>query len=38
MDGALTGYGGGIRRKEWLLQHEGAGFKMSGVAKVKSAA
>jgi methylated-DNA-[protein]-cysteine S-methyltransferase len=26
-DGSLTGYGGGIRRKEWLLQHEGAAFK-----------
>jgi methylated-DNA-[protein]-cysteine S-methyltransferase len=23
-DGALTGYGGGIERKAWLLQHEGA--------------
>jgi methylated-DNA-[protein]-cysteine S-methyltransferase len=23
-DGALTGYGGGIERKRWLLQHEGA--------------
>lgn len=22
--GALTGYAGGIRRKTWLLQHEGA--------------
>jgi len=22
--GALTGYGGGIERKEWLLRHEGA--------------
>jgi methylated-DNA-[protein]-cysteine S-methyltransferase len=27
MDGSLTGYGGGIHRKEWLLQHEGAAFK-----------
>lgn len=24
MDGALTGYGGGIERKRWLLTHEGA--------------
>jgi methylated-DNA-[protein]-cysteine S-methyltransferase len=24
MDGALTGYGGGIERKRWLLAHEGA--------------
>jgi methylated-DNA-[protein]-cysteine S-methyltransferase len=22
-NGALTGYGGGLRRKEWLLRHEG---------------
>jgi methylated-DNA-[protein]-cysteine S-methyltransferase len=24
-NGALTGYGGGIERKRWLLAHEGAG-------------
>lgn len=23
-DGTLTGYGGGLRRKEWLLRHEGS--------------
>jgi methylated-DNA-[protein]-cysteine S-methyltransferase len=23
-DRSLTGYGGGIERKRWLLQHEGA--------------
>jgi methylated-DNA-[protein]-cysteine S-methyltransferase len=23
-DGTLTGYGGGLNRKEWLLRHEGA--------------
>jgi len=23
-DGALTGYGGGVERKRWLLRHEGA--------------
>jgi methylated-DNA-[protein]-cysteine S-methyltransferase len=23
-DGSLTGYGGGLERKEWLLKHEGA--------------
>ncbi|PXA89885.1 methylated-DNA--protein-cysteine methyltransferase, partial [Caulobacter sp. D4A] len=23
-DGSLTGYGGGIERKAWLLAHEGA--------------
>jgi methylated-DNA-[protein]-cysteine S-methyltransferase len=26
-DGSLTGYGGGIERKRWLLAHEGAAFK-----------
>ncbi len=26
-DGSLTGYGGGLHRKEWLLRHEGAAFK-----------
>lgn len=25
MDGSLTGYGGGIERKRWLLAHEGVG-------------
>lgn len=25
--GKLTGYGGGMRRKEWLLRHEGAAFQ-----------
>lgn len=24
-DGALTGYGGGVERKRWLLAHEGVG-------------
>ena len=23
-DGSLTGYGGGLWRKQWLLEHEGA--------------
>ena len=23
-DGSLTGYGGGLARKRWLLEHEGA--------------
>jgi methylated-DNA-[protein]-cysteine S-methyltransferase len=23
-DGSMTGYGGGLPRKEWLLKHEGA--------------
>jgi methylated-DNA-[protein]-cysteine S-methyltransferase len=26
-DGSLTGYGGGIERKRWLLHHEGAAFR-----------
>jgi methylated-DNA-[protein]-cysteine S-methyltransferase len=26
-DGSLTGYGGGIERKRWLLSHEGAIFR-----------
>lgn len=31
-DGSLTGYGGGIERKRWLLRHEGARFRGSGRA------
>ncbi|WP_051443944.1 methylated-DNA--[protein]-cysteine S-methyltransferase [Afipia sp. P52-10] len=30
-DGGLTGYGGGIERKHWLLTHEGAAFKGSSI-------
>lgn len=26
-DGSLTGYGGGLARKRWLLRHEGAAFR-----------
>ena len=26
-DGSLTGYGGGIERKRWLLAHEGVTLK-----------
>jgi len=26
-DGSLTGYGGGLERKRWLLRHEGAVFR-----------
>ena len=26
-DGSLTGYAGGLQRKQWLLAHEGAAFK-----------
>ena len=29
-NGSLTGYGGGIERKRWLLRHEGARFKDTG--------
>ncbi len=29
-DGGLTGYGGGLPRKRWLLRHEGAPFKDDG--------
>jgi methylated-DNA-[protein]-cysteine S-methyltransferase len=28
-DGSLTGYGGGLERKRWLLNHEGATFRDS---------
>ena len=28
-DGSLTGYGGSLPRKRWLLEHEGAAFKDS---------
>ncbi len=28
-DGSLTGYGGGIERKRWLLRHEGVGLRPS---------
>jgi methylated-DNA-[protein]-cysteine S-methyltransferase len=29
-DGSLTGYGGGLERKRWLLQHEGVVLTASG--------
>jgi len=32
-DGSLTGYGGGLARKRWLLQHEGAAFRDRPVAR-----
>jgi methylated-DNA-[protein]-cysteine S-methyltransferase len=28
-NGALTGYGGGMERKRWLLQHEGAQLSLA---------
>ena len=30
--GALTGYGGGLHRKRWLLKHEGASFRAAAAA------
>jgi methylated-DNA-[protein]-cysteine S-methyltransferase len=29
-DGSLTGYGGGLDRKVWLLDHEGAPYRTTG--------
>ena len=29
-DGSLTGYGGGLERKRWLLEHEGVEVSASG--------
>jgi methylated-DNA-[protein]-cysteine S-methyltransferase len=26
-NGSLTGYGGGLKRKQWLLEHEGVVLK-----------
>jgi len=37
-DGSLTGYGGGIERKRWLLTHEGAAFENKAVRRVPKAA
>jgi methylated-DNA-[protein]-cysteine S-methyltransferase len=31
-DGSLTGYGGGLPRKRWLLEHEGAGCRATPAA------
>jgi methylated-DNA-[protein]-cysteine S-methyltransferase len=31
-NGSLTGYGGGLPRKTWLLDHEGASFKAQRAA------
>ena len=36
-DGSLTGYGGGIERKRWLLNHEGAAFRDTPVRPVRAA-
>ena len=36
-DGRLTGYGGGLPRKEWLLHHEGAVFRTNRTPASQSA-
>ena len=36
-DGSLTGYGGGIERKRWLLTHEGAVFRDKAVRLARAA-
>ena len=36
-DGSLTGYGGGIERKRWLLDHEGAAFGDRSVRPARAA-
>jgi methylated-DNA-[protein]-cysteine S-methyltransferase len=37
-DGSLTGYGGGIERKRWLLDHENAAFRDPIVIPAKARA
>ena len=37
-DGSLTGFGGGLPRKRWLLRHEGAAFKENRKDAVKALA
>ena len=32
-DGSLTGYGGGLERKRWLLDHEGAEYRDRAAAR-----
>jgi methylated-DNA-[protein]-cysteine S-methyltransferase len=36
-NGSLTGYGGGIERKRWLLKHEGAAFRDHPVEQSRAA-
>jgi len=36
-DASLTGYGGGLERKRWLLMHEGCVFKGAKPVKVRPA-
>jgi methylated-DNA-[protein]-cysteine S-methyltransferase len=37
-DASLTGYGGGIDRKRWLLTHEGAAFGYGAGRRIPKAA
>jgi methylated-DNA-[protein]-cysteine S-methyltransferase len=37
-DGSLTGYGGGISRKRWLLIHEGIALEQSATRQISEAA
>ena len=37
-DGSLTGYGGGIRRKRWLLIHEGIALEKLATRRIPRAA
>ena len=37
-DGSLTGYGGGLPRKRWLLSHEGAAYKENRRDELKAIA
>jgi methylated-DNA-[protein]-cysteine S-methyltransferase len=36
-NGSLTGYGGGLERKRWLLRHEGAAFRDEPVQQARAA-
>ncbi len=36
-DGSLTGYGGGLERKRWLLEHEGAAFRDKATLAARAA-
>jgi methylated-DNA-[protein]-cysteine S-methyltransferase len=37
-DGSLTGYGGGISRKRWLLTHEGVALEQFAKQRIPEAA
>jgi methylated-DNA-[protein]-cysteine S-methyltransferase len=36
-DGSMTGYGGGLERKEWLLRHEGLAISAGSLATTPAA-